>query len=62
MPGRVAREDSAYGRGGAANLFLACAPYLGWRQVLVTAQRTAVDFAQAVRDLVDQQFPDAARV
>jgi hypothetical protein len=61
-PGRPAREDSAYLRGGAANLFLACAPYCGWRDVRVTRQRTAVDFAHAVRALVDQQFPDAERI
>jgi DDE superfamily endonuclease len=61
-PGRCAREDSAYLRGGAANLFLACAPYLGWRDVRVTRQRTAVDFAHAVRDLVDQSFPEAERI
>jgi hypothetical protein len=60
--GRPAREDPADLRGGAANLLLAGAPSLGWRQVLVTARRTAVDFAHAVRDLVDQQFPDAARL
>ncbi len=61
-PGRPAREDHAYLRQGAANFFLACAPYEGWRQIQVTARRTAVDFAQAVRDLVDQHFPDAERI
>jgi hypothetical protein len=62
QPGRPAREDSAYLRNGAANLFLACAPYAGWRQIQVTTQRTAVDFAHAVRDLVDRQFPDAEQI
>src|SRR5262245_527352 len=47
---------------GAANLFLACAPYLGWRQIAVTVRRTAVDFALALRALVDQAFPDAERI
>jgi hypothetical protein len=61
-PGRPAREDHTYERGGAANLFLACAPYLGWRQLTVTAQRTAVDFALALRALVDQAFPQAERI
>jgi hypothetical protein len=61
-PGRAAHEDSAYLRGGAANLFLACAPLLGWRQVQVTAQRTAIDFAQALRALVDRAFPEAERI
>lgn len=61
-PGQPAREDSEYARHGSANLFLACAPHLGWRDVRVTARRTAVDFAHAVRELVDQAFPDAERV
>ena len=61
-PGRPARQDTTYARKGAANLFLACAPHLGWREVRVTARRTAVDFAYAVRELVDQVFADAERI
>lgn len=61
-PGRIAREDSEYARHGSRNLFLACAPHVGWRQIAVTERRTAVDFAQALRALVDQQFPDAERI
>lgn len=58
-PGRAGRADSHYTRAGSRNLFLAGAPHLGWRQVAVTAQRTALDFAHAIRDLVDGQFPQA---
>ncbi len=61
-PGQVAREDSHYTRAGSRHLFLACAPHLGWRQIAVTAQRTARDFAHAVRALVDRQFPQAERI
>ena len=61
-PGQDAREDCHYARAGSRNLFLACAPHLGWRQILVTEHRTAVDFAYAVRDLVDGAFPTAARI
>jgi hypothetical protein len=61
-PGHPAQHDSEYVRGGDANLFLACAPHLGWRQVRVTARRTAVDAAHALRDLVDAQFPAAERI
>jgi hypothetical protein len=61
-PGRPAREDSAYTRAGDANLFLACAPHLGWRQVRVTTGHTAVETAHALRELVDQQFPAAERI
>jgi hypothetical protein len=61
-PGRVGREDSHYARDGSRNLFLACAPYLGWRQIRVTEHRTAIDFAHALRALVEQQFPQAERI
>lgn len=61
-PGRAAREDSEYARHGSRHLFLACAPHLGWRQIVVTAQRTAIDFAHALRDVVDGQFPQAERI
>jgi hypothetical protein len=59
IPGRPARQDSEYVRGGSANLFLACAPHLGWRDVQVTAQRTAVDFAHAMRAWLDGPFATA---
>jgi hypothetical protein len=62
QPGQVAREDPEYGRDGSANLFLAYAPFLGWRQLTVTARRTAIDFAHAVRNLADDHFPDAERI
>jgi hypothetical protein len=58
-PGHLAREDPEYRRQGSANLFLAYAPQLGWRHVTVTVQRTAVDWALAMRELVDVHFPDA---
>jgi hypothetical protein len=62
VPGHPARQDSEYVRAGDANLFLACAPHLGWRDVRVTARRTAVDAAHALRALVDQAFPTAERI
>jgi DDE superfamily endonuclease len=62
LPGVPAREDGEYARAGKANLFLACAPHLGWRQITITTQRTGVDFAHAVRELVDGHFPHAERI
>lgn len=61
-PGRLAREDSEYTRDGSRNLFLSFAPYLGRRQITVTPRRTAVDFAHALRDVVDGQFPQAETI
>jgi len=60
--GRPAREDAEYARAGSANLFLWVAPHLGRRQITVTTQRTAVDWAHAMRELVDEAFPEAERI
>jgi hypothetical protein len=61
-PGQPAREDFEYARAGSANLFLCCAPHQGWRQVTVTTQRTAEDWAKAMRLLVDVHFPRAEKI
>ena len=60
--GQPERRDAEYARHGTANLFLACAPLLGWRQVQVTERRTRIDFAHAIKELVDVHFPAAARI
>jgi hypothetical protein len=61
-PGRPAREDTEYRRHGSVNLFCWCAPQLGWRQIGVTDRRTAQDWAEAMRTLVDDYFPAAERL
>lgn len=61
-PGHPARHDSEYAREGSANLFLWVAPHLGQRQITVTTQRTTIDWAHAMRDLVDAAFPEAERI
>jgi hypothetical protein len=59
QPGKLARYDYEYRRNGVRNLFLFFAPLLAWRHVKVTHQRTRVDFADCMRDLVDVHFPEA---
>jgi hypothetical protein len=61
-PGRPARYDYEYVRKGTANLFLAFEPLLGWRQVAVAARRTAKDFAEVLRWLMEDLHPDARKV
>lgn len=61
-PGQVARADSSYVRQGSANLFCACAPHLGWRHISVSMQRTGIEWAEALRALVDEHFPAAERI
>ena len=56
--GRLERQDYEYERNGARNLFVLCEPKGGWRHVEVTERRTAVDFAERMRWLVDQAYPD----
>jgi hypothetical protein len=62
VPGHPARFDTEYERNGVSNVFMFFAPLLNWRHVKVTDRRTAVDWAECMRDLVDIHFPDAERI
>jgi hypothetical protein len=61
-PGQPERFDYEYVRNGTANLFMVPEPLLGWRAVQVTERRTAVDFAEVLRWLVEELHPDADKV
>ncbi|MDQ3410517.1 MAG: IS630 family transposase, partial [Chloroflexota bacterium] len=61
-PGRPARQDPEYARGGVVNVFLVTEPLRGWRDVLVSDQRTRLDFARRVKALVDDHDPAAERI
>jgi hypothetical protein len=61
-PGQPARIDYEYERKGTANLFMVFEPLAGWRWVKVTKRRTAADFAEVVRELVDGCYPDAKKI
>ena len=57
-----ARHDYEYTRNGVANLFMMFAPLEGRRHVKVTDRHAAIDYAQALKDLSDTHFPDAAKI
>jgi len=61
-PGQPERFDYEYVRNGTANLFMVSEPLLGWRAVQITERRTAKDFAEVLRWLVEELHPDAERV
>jgi transposase len=61
-PGTVARYDTEYERNGVSNIFMFFEPLQGKRYVEVTDQRTAVDWAYQIRDLVDVHYPHAERI
>jgi hypothetical protein len=60
--GADAREDYHYTRGGVRSLFMFFAPLLGWRRVTSSERRTRQDWAQQVKRLVDEDFPDARKI
>lgn len=61
-PGAAARYDYEYKREGVANLFMIAEPLLGRRHMKVTERRTAVDFAEVLRWVVEDLHPTAERV
>jgi transposase len=56
-PGQPRRYDYEYRRNGTMNLFVSVDAHRPWRTVKVTEQRTALDFAECMRDLVDIHYP-----
>jgi len=58
-PGQPERFDYEYKRNGTRNLFFFFQPLAGWRHVLITEHRTKMDYAHAMRYLVDELFPEA---
>lgn len=61
-PGSPARSDSEYVRHGVVNLFLWFEPLLGYREVVVTDQRTRIDWAHLIQEIVDVHHPDAEKI
>jgi hypothetical protein len=61
-PGQPERFDYEYVRNGTANLFMICEPLAGWRHVMVTERRTAVDFAEVLRWLAEDVYGGAEKI
>lgn len=61
-PGVPKREDYHYTRGGVRSLFMFFAPHVGWRRVAASVRRTRQDWAQQIKKLVDEDFPQAKTI
>lgn len=62
-PGQPARVDYEYVREGVCTVWMFVEPLGGWRNVLVTETKTAVDWAQQVKRLVDDpRYATAERI
>ncbi|MGC4105903.1 MAG: transposase [Thermomicrobiales bacterium] len=61
-PGQPARQDPEDVRGGIANLLRRDPAAAGWWSLMVSTQRTRLDFAACIKALVDDHSPDAERI
>ncbi len=62
QPGKSLKYDTEYKRNGTANIFMAFEPLTGQRRTKVTDQRTKVDWAYFIKELVDQHYPHAEKI
>ena len=58
-PGQEARYDHEYIRNGSCCVLMAFEPLRAWRQVWVRPQRRRLEFAEVVRELLDDVYRDA---
>lgn len=61
-PGRPERVDYEYKRNGTANVFVMIDRHRNWRHAEVTDRHTNMDFAEQMRKLVDEHYPDADQI
>lgn len=61
-PGAALRQDHEYVRGGSCCAMMAFDPLAARRRVWIRAQRRRVEFAEAVRVLCDELYPEAEKI
>jgi hypothetical protein len=62
QPGQPVRQDYEYARHGTASLFVWVEPLTGRRKVRVAARQTGFAFAEQLRLLVEEDYPDAEQL
>lgn len=62
QPGLPERVDYEYKRNGVADLFMLFEPLVGKRYVEITDQRRRLEWAQVMRKLSDQLYPEAEKI
>jgi hypothetical protein len=58
-PGQRQKQDYEYERNGTCNVFMLFEPLAGKRYIETQSHRKAVDWAQVMKALSDQYYPDA---
>jgi transposase len=62
QPGQPVRQDYEYQRAGKCSLFLAVEPLAGYRRVWVRPQRTKLDCAEVLQELIELLYPQAEKI
>jgi len=62
IPGSNQKIDSEYVRNGTVSIFAFVEPLGGMHHVSVREHRTAVDWAEEIKYLVDTMYPDAEKI
>lgn len=62
VPGYPKRLDDEYVRNGVAEIFMEVEPLAGRRHVAITKRRTRKDWAQQIKAMLDERYPDAIQV
>ena len=61
-PGQLECYDAEYERNGVAHVMQFYAPFIGWRRMDVADNHKALQWAEGVRELVENDFADARRI
>lgn len=61
-PGHSRIEDHEYIRNGVAEIFIEVEPLGGRRHIEITERRTRTDWANFIKGMLDERYPDAIKV
>jgi len=61
-PGKPQRVDYEYERNGTAVNFMFTEPLGSWRKVNVRQRKTAIDWAYEIKELLNEDYPQAQKV
>ena len=61
-PGKPARQDYEYKRGGVADVFMVFEPLVGKRYIEITDQRRREEWARVMQKVSDELYPQAEKI
>jgi len=62
VPGHPVLMDDEYVRNGVASIFIDVEPLAGRRHVKITDHRSKTDWAEFIKELLDERYPEARKV